>query len=93
MSRLATETGAGQWGSALSFACQVFGVECKVYMVRVSYEQKPYRKVLMETWGAEVVPSPSEDTNAGRQILAESPDSTGSLGNRDLGSGGGCGDA
>ena len=80
VSRLATETGAGQWGSALSFACRVFGVECKVYMVRVSYEQKPYRKVLMQTWGAEVVPSPSPDTNAGRQILAESPDSTGSLG-------------
>ena len=80
VTRLATETGAGQWGSALSFACQVFGLECKVYMVRVSYEQKPYRKVMMQTWGAEVVPSPSPDTNAGRQILAESPDSTGSLG-------------
>ena len=80
VTRLATETGAGQWGSALSFACQIFGLECKVYMVRVSYEQKPYRKVLMQTWGAEVVPSPSPDTHAGRQILAEYPDSTGSLG-------------
>ncbi len=78
--RLSTETGAGQWGSALSFACQIFGLECKVYMVRVSYEQKPYRKVLMETWGAKVVPSPSPDTNAGRSILAQDPDSTGSLG-------------
>jgi len=68
VSRLAPETGAGQWGSALSCACQVFGVECKVYMVRVSYEQKPYRKVRMETWGAEVVPSPSPDTNFGQLI-------------------------
>ena len=73
VTRLATETGAGQWGSALSFACQVFGIECKVYMVRVSYEQKPYRKVLMQTWGKEVVPSPSPDTNAGRRILARQP--------------------
>lgn len=78
--RLSTETGAGQWGSALSFACQLFGLECKVYMVRVSYEQKPYRKMLMQTWGATVVPSPSPDTHAGRQILAEDPNSTGSLG-------------
>jgi tryptophan synthase beta chain len=78
--RLATETGAGQWGSALSFACQLFGLECKVYMVRVSYEQKPYRKILMQTWGATVVPSPSRDTNAGRMILEQDPDSTGSLG-------------
>ncbi|HRJ43477.1 MAG: TrpB-like pyridoxal phosphate-dependent enzyme [Caldilineaceae bacterium] len=78
--RLATETGAGQWGSALSFACQMFGLECKVYMVKVSYEQKPYRKVMMQTWGASVVPSPSPDTNAGRMILAQNPDSTGSLG-------------
>jgi tryptophan synthase beta chain len=78
--RLATETGAGQWGSALSFACQLFGLECKVYMVRVSYEQKPYRRVLMQTWGASVVPSPSRDTNAGRMILAQDPESTGSLG-------------
>ncbi len=78
--RLSTETGAGQWGSALSFACQVFGLECKVYMVRVSYEQKPYRRILMETYGATVVPSPSPDTNAGRSILEQDPDSPGSLG-------------
>lgn len=78
--RLSTETGAGQWGSALSFACQMFGMECKVYMVRVSYEQKPYRKALMETWGATVIPSPSNQTNAGRGILAQDPDSSGSLG-------------
>lgn len=78
--RLTTETGAGQWGSALSFACQMFGIECKVYMVRVSYEQKPYRKVMMQTWGAEVIPSPSNQTQAGRSILAQDPNSTGSLG-------------
>jgi tryptophan synthase beta chain len=78
--RITTETGAGQWGSALSFACQVFGIECKVYMVKISYEQKPYRKLLMQTWGATVVPSPSDQTNAGRSILAAHPDSTGSLG-------------
>lgn len=80
VTRLATETGAGQWGSALSFACQMFGIECKVYMVRVSYEQKPYRKLLMQSWGATVVPSPSNETNAGRAILAMDPESTGSLG-------------
>lgn len=78
--RLATETGAGQWGSALSFACRAFDLECQVYMVRVSYEQKPYRRVMMETWGAAVTPSPSEMTAAGRQILEHDPDSTGSLG-------------
>jgi tryptophan synthase beta chain len=78
--RITTETGAGQWGSALSFACQAFGIECKVYMVKISYEQKPYRKLLMQTWGATVVPSPSNQTNAGRSILAANPDSTGSLG-------------
>jgi len=78
--RLATETGAGQWGSSLAFACRIFGLECKVYMVKVSYEQKPYRRILMETWGAEVVPSPSPDTKAGRDILAQDPDSPGSLG-------------
>jgi tryptophan synthase beta chain len=78
--RLATETGAGQWGSALALACKLFGLECKVYMVRVSYEQKPFRRSLIETWGASVVASPSEDTNAGRAVLAEHPDSTGSLG-------------
>ena len=72
--KLATETGAGQWGSALSFACAQFDIECKVYMVRASYEQKPYRRVMMETWGASVVPSPSRDTNAGRAILAQDPD-------------------
>src|SRR5439155_1228427 len=64
--RLATETGAGQWGSALALAARMFDLECKVYMVRVSYDQKPYRRILMETWGAEVVPSPSPDTKAGR---------------------------
>jgi tryptophan synthase beta chain len=79
-SRVTTETGAGQWGSALALASQLFGLECKVYMVRVSYEQKPYRRSMMETWGATVVPSPSEDTEAGRAIRAESPDSPGSLG-------------
>ncbi len=78
--RLATETGAGQWGSALSLACQVFGLECTVYMVRVSYDQKPYRRMMMHTWGAQVYASPSEHTHAGRGVLAESPDSPGSLG-------------
>ena len=78
--RLSTETGAGQWGSALSMACQFFGLECKVYMVKVSYEQKPYRRLLMETWGASVVPSPSRDTNAGRAIIEQDPSSPGSLG-------------
>jgi len=80
VTRIATETGAGQWGSALSFACQMFGIECKVYMVKVSYEQKPYRKLLMQTWGATVVASPSNQTHAGRAILAANPNSTGSLG-------------
>src|SRR5512133_2749909 len=75
--RLATETGAGQWGSALSLACQLFGLQCTVYMVRVSYDQKPYRRMMMHTWGAEVFPSPSGHTNAGRGILADSPDSPG----------------
>ncbi|MBA7675335.1 Tryptophan synthase beta chain [subsurface metagenome] len=78
--RMATETGAGQWGSALAMGCMFFGLELKVYMVRVSYNQKPYRRILMETWGAKCVPSPSEDTEIGRRILAENPDSTGSLG-------------
>ena len=78
--RLTTETGAGQWGSALSFACAQFGLKCKVYMVRVSFEQKPYRKSLMRLWGGDVVASPSRDTEAGRRILAENPNSTGSLG-------------
>ncbi len=80
VTRLTTETGAGQWGSALSFACQAFGMECKVYMVRVSYDQKPYRRSMMQTWGATVVSSPSMETHAGRAILAEFPDSSGSLG-------------
>ncbi len=78
--RLATETGAGQWGSALALACQLFGLECTVYMVRVSYDQKPYRKIMMHTWGAEVYPSPSDKTASGRAILAEQPDTPGSLG-------------
>ncbi|MFH0800963.1 MAG: TrpB-like pyridoxal phosphate-dependent enzyme [bacterium] len=78
--RIATETGAGQWGSALSFACTLFGLECTVYMVRCSYEQKPYRKLLMNTWGAEVFPSPSDRTNTGRAILASDPACPGSLG-------------
>lgn len=78
--RLSTETGAGQWGSALAMACAFFGLECKVYMVKVSYEQKPYRRGLIEAYGATVTPSPSNETNAGRAILAENPDSTGSLG-------------
>jgi tryptophan synthase beta chain len=78
--RLATETGAGQWGSALAFAGALFGLEVKVYMVRASYDQKPYRRVLMETYGAEVVASPSKETNYGRQVLAETPDNPGSLG-------------
>ncbi|HJN14346.1 MAG TPA: TrpB-like pyridoxal phosphate-dependent enzyme, partial [Armatimonadota bacterium] len=80
VTRIVTETGAGQWGSALSFACQLFGIECKVYMVRVSYEQKPYRRLLMETWGASVVSSPSTETNAGRTVLEQDPDTPGSLG-------------
>ncbi len=78
--RLATETGAGQWGSALAMGCMFFGLELKVYMVRISYNQKPYRRILMETWGAKVVPSPSTDTKAGRDMLAKDPDCTGSLG-------------
>ncbi len=78
--RLATETGAGQWGSALAFAGAVFGLDVKVYMVRASYDQKPYRRILMETYGAEVVASPSLTTNYGRTVLSEDPDSPGSLG-------------
>ena len=78
--RLSTETGAGQWGSALAFACSLFGLECKVYMVKVSYQQKPYRRSLMHVWGATVTPSPSEETESGRRILAEAPNSPGSLG-------------
>jgi tryptophan synthase beta chain len=78
--RLATETGAGQWGSALAFACKLIGLECKVYMVRISYDQKPFRRSMIHTWGAQIVPSPSEDTHSGRAILSEQPDSPGSLG-------------
>jgi tryptophan synthase beta chain len=78
--KLSTETGAGQWGSALAFACSVFGLECEVYMVRASYDQKPYRKALIETYGATIHPSPSTNTNYGRKVLEESPGTTGSLG-------------
>lgn len=78
--RITTETGAGQWGSSLAMACSFFNIDLKVYMVKVSYEQKPYRRAMMETWGAECVASPSMDTNAGRQMLADHPDTTGSLG-------------
>jgi tryptophan synthase beta chain len=78
--RIATETGAGQWGSALAMACAFFGVELKVYMVRISYDQKPYRRILMETWGANCIPSPSQDTKAGRDMLEKWPDCPGSLG-------------
>ena len=80
VTRITTETGAGQWGSALAFACNLFGIQCEVYMVRISYDQKPYRKLMMNTWGADVYASPSDRTNAGRQILAQDPDSPGSLG-------------
>jgi len=80
VSRLTTETGAGQWGSALAFAGGIFGLEVDVYMVKVSYEQKPYRRGLIEAFGARCVPSPSQETKSGRAILAEHPDSTGSLG-------------
>ena len=78
--RIATETGAGQWGSALAFAGAVFGLEIDVYMVKVSYEQKPYRRAMMESFGARCVPSPSEETQSGRAILAETPETNGSLG-------------
>jgi tryptophan synthase beta chain len=80
VTRLATETGAGQWGSALSLACQMFGLQCKVYMVKVSYQQKPYRRIMMETWGAQVVASPSPDTQSGKKVLEADPNSPGSLG-------------
>jgi tryptophan synthase beta chain len=78
--RLCTETGAGQWGCALAYSCALVGLECRVFMVRVSYEQKPFRKVMMETWGGSCVASPSVETEIGRTILAETPDSPGSLG-------------
>lgn len=80
ISGLTTETGAGQWGTALSQACRFFDMDCLVYMVKVSYQQKPYRRAIMQAFGASVTPSPSDTTNAGRAILAENPDSTGSLG-------------
>ena len=78
--KITTETGAGQWGSALSFACQHFGIDCEVFMVKLSFDHKPYRKVMMNTWGAKVHPSPSAATEIGKKILAEHPDTTGSLG-------------
>lgn len=78
--KISTETGAGQWGTALAIACKMFDVECEVYMVRCSYEQKPYRKSIMETYGASVYPSPSDRTNVGRAILEKTPDNPGSLG-------------
>jgi tryptophan synthase beta chain len=78
--RIATETGAGQWGSSMAMAARMFGLECTVYMVKVSFEQKPYRKSMMQLWGANVIPSPSKETNAGRGILAQDPNSPGSLG-------------
>jgi len=78
--RISTETGAGQWGSSLAFACNLFGIECKVYMVKVSYNQKPYRRIMMETWGAKCVASPSTDTKSGRDALAKDPNCNGSLG-------------
>jgi tryptophan synthase beta chain len=78
--KITTETGAGQWGSALSFACSQFGIECKVYMVRISFDQKPYRKSLMAAWGGNCVPSPSMETKAGRQVLEKDPNTPGSLG-------------
>ncbi len=80
LKRIATETGAGQWGSALSFGGACFGIKIKVYMVAISYHQKPYRRIMMETWGAECVPSPSKDTKVGRDMLAKDPDCPGSLG-------------
>lgn len=78
--KITTETGAGQWGSALSLACNYFSIECEVFMVKISYEQKPYRKIMMNTWGATVHASPTNFTEAGKKILAEDPNSTGSLG-------------
>ena len=78
--RLTTETGAGQWGSALAFACSQFGLECKVFMVRISFDQKPYRKSMMGTWGARCIASPSTETQAGKAVLEQNPDTPGSLG-------------
>jgi tryptophan synthase beta chain len=78
--KLSTETGAGQWGSALAFACSLFGLECQVFMVRASYDQKPYRRAMIETWGSTIFPSPSDQTETGRRILADDPNTPGSLG-------------
>ncbi len=78
--KLSTETGAGQWGSALAFACSVYGLECEVYQVRASYDQKPYRKAIIETYGASIHPSPSDKTQYGQKVLSEDPDTPGSLG-------------
>lgn len=78
--RIATETGAGQWGSALSFACNYFGLDCTVYMVKISYDQKPYRKIMMKIYGADIIPSPSNKTEAGKKFLKQDPKSNGSLG-------------
>src|SRR6201991_4259388 len=80
ISKLTTETGAGQWGTALAFACSQYDLECEVWQVRASYDQKPYRRTMMQVFGATVHPSPSDLTEAGRKILAEDPESTGSLG-------------
>ncbi len=80
--RIVTETGAGQWGSALAFACCLLGLECKVYMVRISFDQKPYRRIMMHVWGANCVASPSKETNAGRAILEKYSRYTGKPGNR-----------
>lgn len=78
--RITTETGAGQWGSALALGCQFFGIDLRVYMVRISFDQKPYRRTMMETWGAQVFASPTDSTEAGKAVLADNPDSPGSLG-------------
>src|SRR5690606_13113673 len=78
--RLTTETGAGQWGSSIALAGQMFGLEVRVYMVKVSYDQKPFRRSMIQTWGAEVLASPTNLTEAGRKILADDPNSPGSLG-------------
>src|SRR5512139_3562113 len=89
--RIATETGAGQWGCSMALAGQMFGLEVRVYMVKVSYGQKPYRRSMMQTWGAEVFASPSMETQSGRAALAEDPDNPGVAGPGDFGGGGGCG--
>ena len=89
--RLSTETGAGQWGSALAFACALIGLECKVYMVRVSFDQKPFRRLMMHAWGAKCIASPSHHTKAGRDVLARDPGCPGSLGGAGLDVAGGAG--